>query len=243
MIQDSCTSGDLIDAIEEVVDDFDPTPEEFRYATKIVREEKDLTIPTQKTKLPKYLDPDEVQRLRRASKKLGVKHALLTDLLLTTGLRVSEAQRVGWKDITEDQDHEGYTLHVRQAKGNKHRTTPIPSSVVQRFIAWHTGMRNHDEVKGSLFPKNAKTYQGVSKRTLQRWIKKAIKRASLSDEYSSHNLRHTFATTMLRRSDTIRLEDLQAMLGHERRETTEVYAKITLTPEAKQSYREVIQSI
>lgn len=34
MIQDGHTSRDLADAIERVVEDFEPTLEEFRYVTK-----------------------------------------------------------------------------------------------------------------------------------------------------------------------------------------------------------------
>ena len=67
----------------------------------------------------------------------------------------------------------------------------------------------------------------MSKRTVQRLVKRVANRAGISRPVSPHVLRHTFAVRAIQSG--ISLPSLQRILGHDRLETTAIY--LNLSPE------------
>ena len=68
---------------------------------------------------------------------------------------------------------------------------------------------------------------GMSKRTVQRIVKRVANRAGISKTVSPHVLRHTFGVTCVRKG--MSPASVQRMLGHDRIETTMIY--LNLLPE------------
>lgn len=114
-------------------------------------------------------------------------------------MRISEVLYLDQKQI----DNERGFLHLIQAKGKKDRDVPIQKPVV-KFLKF--------------FPMKC------SRRTLQRditmWGKKI-----LNKHITFHMLRHSGATFML--ENGVDLRYVQALLGHSRITTTEIYTHVT----------------
>jgi len=115
-----------------------------------------------------------------------------------TGLRVSEMAHLEHRDI----DLEAQVLMVRQGKGGKDRALPIHDELVPI-------LRVRDTVK-------AGTGRAVSWR-----IKQIFKRAGVTG-HRPHDLRATFATTMIRDAH-VDLITVQSWLGHANVQTTQRY--------------------
>jgi len=68
---------------------------------------------------------------------------------------------------------------------------------------------------------------GMSKRTIERIVKKVADKAGISKPVSPHVLRHTFAVNCIKKDISTRA--LQSLLGHDRLAITEIY--LNLSPE------------
>ncbi len=102
---------------------------------------------------------------------------------------------------------------------SKRRIVPMTSRI-QALIENH--LATHDTL-------------GMTKRTVQRIVKRVANRAKISRPVSPHVLRHTFSVTAIQKG--ISLPALQRLLGHDRLTTTEIY--LNLSPEDMlREYRE-----
>lgn len=77
-------------------------------------------------RLPVVLSVAEVQKIRQAMKKEMPRNRLIVDLLYGTGMRIMECLRLRVKDV----DFDRRQIVVREAKGDKDRTVPLPETVV-----------------------------------------------------------------------------------------------------------------
>lgn len=174
---------------------------------------------------PRWFTADEVQRLITAVDQRHFR--LLFQVMLATGLRVSEviALRV------DDLDREQPVLRVRCGKGGDGRLVPIPPTLLTRLRAYWLSFKP----RGVLFQR---TPGSDDRPLLAATVNAALRRASAridmpADDISSHRLRHTFAVQSLRRG--LDLPTLQAYLGHRRIESTVRY----LTPDLRRPGVEV----
>jgi len=67
---------------------------------------------------------------------------------------------------------------------------------------------------------------GMSKRTIERIVKKVADKAGISKKVSPHVLRHTFAINCIKKGISTRA--LQFLLGHDRLATIEIYLNLSL---------------
>jgi integrase len=142
--------------------------------------------------------------------------SLILQCGLYMGLRVSEITRLEVPDL----DLEAGQCLVREGKGGKDRTVPIPSRLAADLRTWLAG-----RVVGYVFP-SPRGSGRLSSRAVQRMIKRVAVRAGIPDaekprKVHPHKLRHTFATQALRSgADIIEVRDL---MGHSSVATTQVY--------------------
>jgi integrase/recombinase XerD len=213
----------LIDDLLPVVNKHQPTPEQLRYAFKRIRELTGIRRPTRPHRLPKFYTPAEVYALLEGAARVSPRHRLLVESLMQTGLRISELHKTDLRDLDLDQ----HQCLVRNGKGGKDRIVPLSGSLYQQ-IRLFVG----DRRAGPIF-------EDVSVRTLQRWYDQAISAAGIEKKGGPHTARHTFATIL--RAKGFSLEDIQLMMGHSSRITTEVYAKLTFTPEIRDRYLQLFE--
>jgi site-specific recombinase XerD len=172
--------------------------------------------------MPKYLEPEEVERVLRACQgdTAGARrdHAIL--LLARLGLRASEVIALELDDI----DWRAGVLTVR-GKGGSHDPLPLPADVGQALARY---LRHHRPpcTTRRLFIRTRAPHRGLANpSSLSTIVARALKRAGLRPALTgAHVLRHSLATGMLRSGAS--LDEIGEVLRHRAADTTAIYAKV-----------------
>src|SRR5215472_16476588 len=173
-------------------------------------------------KLPPVLSPEEVKRVLIMATSLQAR-AMLT-LAYGCGLRAGEVVRLRAGDI----DSEQMIIRIVQSKGLKDRHVMLPVEVLDLLRQWWKARSTAYDA--GLAPEQRWLFPGRSKRRplttrqFARLFTQAAKAAGLRKTLSLHTLRHSFATHLLERGTDIRV--IQALLGHEKLETTARYTRV-----------------
>ncbi len=172
-------------------------------------------------KLPPVLSPEEVKRVLTLATSLKAR-AMLT-LAYGCGLRAGEVVRLRACDI----DSEQMIIRIVQSKGRKDRHVMLPPEVVELLRQWWKARPSANDAgvapeQRLLFP--GRKCRPLTTRQFGRLFKEAAKAAGLRKTLSLHSLRHSFATHLLEDGKDIRL--IQALLGHEKLETTARYTRV-----------------
>jgi len=149
----------------------------------------------------------------------GHRNRMLLRLMLDTGLRLSEAINLRWRDI----DLNSGKVMVRQGKGAKDRTLWTGEENLAALVAWRE--RQLAECSGA--PENVFTTKAggaLAPRYVQRMVKRYAAKAGIEKDIHPHTLRHSFATDLYRETTNLRLT--QKALGHASVSTTQVYTHI-----------------
>jgi len=176
---------------------------------------KALKPPRRGQGLPKYLSEAEAQRLLAAAE--GPRSQALVALLLYGGVRVGEVSTVLIPDI----DLSEATIRIRSGKGDKDRLVVVAPRCLESVKVWLTA--RPPSPTDYLFPGQGKA-SPIGVRSIQRLVIQTAKRAGLEKRVTPHVLRHTLATTLLRRGGDIRF--IQRILGHASIATTQVYTHL-----------------
>jgi integrase len=169
--------------------------------------------------LPRPLSRDELQRLadvldepvsgRGRDPWQWDRNVRAIGLMIYAGLRLGEACRLTWEQI----DLGRGVLYVVQSKGRKDRVVPIHPVLAALLADVPVSQR-----RGPVCPSRSGSQQGPSAMAhlCQRWLP-GLGLTGIT----AHRLRYTCATELRRaRAD---LKDIQAILGHESLETTDIY--------------------
>jgi integrase/recombinase XerD len=180
-------------------------------------------------RLPPVLSPEEVKRVLTMATSLKAR-AMLT-LAYGCGLRASEVVRLRAGDI----DSEQMIIRIVQSKGRKDRHVMLPAEVLGLLRQWWKARPTAYNAAGTpeqrwLFPGRS-DHQPLTTRQFSRLFKEAVQAAGLRKTVSLHSLRHSFATHLLERGTDIRL--IQAVLGHDKLETTARYSRVAIGMIAK----------
>jgi integrase/recombinase XerD len=184
----------------------------------------DLRAPRAWKTLPRFLSPEDVDKLLQApdtSQPRGVRDRALIELLYATGLRVSELVNLRQQDLSLES---GYLTTT--GKGRKQRLVPVGDEAA----AWLT--RYVREARPALLKKraaaklfvNARGGAGLTRVGFWKILKEYGKQAGVRGSLSPHVLRHSFATHLLERGADLRA--IQAMLGHSDLSTTQIYTHV-----------------
>jgi len=174
--------------------------------------------------LPKTLTQEEVERLLTSpvlDDDLGLRDRAMLEVAYGCGLRVSEVIGLQLGDVDAD---DGFLRCY--GKGSKERLVPLGEE------AAHWLARYVDEERPGLQPgpHEQAVFLGRRGRPLTRqWFAKLLKQYATDAgieraRVSPHVLRHSFATHLLEANADLRA--VQAMLGHSRIATTEVYTHV-----------------
>ena len=181
-----------------------------------------LIPPKQEQTEPRVLTEREYKALLRAVSH-DTRNAAIIELLLQTGIRLSELARLTLDDVelpkrvSRDPDNVGL-LYVK-GKGGKARSVPLNYKACRALKAWLKIRPDADE--NALFV--TKFGQPMGPRAFQYTVKKYLKEAGIKGA-SVHTLRHTFATHHVARGTDLRT--VQEALGHADLKTTSVYVQL-----------------
>lgn len=170
------------------------------------------TLPKSKNTLAERILPEaDVQRM--LALETGARNSALLRLLYVSGVRVSEACGLCWRDVQPRPD--GQAQITVFGKGGKTRAVLLPAGVAGAVMALREGAGQDDPVfrsrkGGALHPSQ-----------VHRILRAAGRRAGIEAPVSPHWLRHAHASHALDRGAPIHL--VQATLGHASVATTGRY--------------------
>ena len=173
-------------------------------------------------KLPLTLSPAEVERLLAMAGNLKV-HVMLA-LGYGCGLRAGEIVRLKAADI----DSQQMIIRIVQSKGRKDRHVMLPPEVLSLLRQWWKARPTRFDAdvpvrERWLFP-GSRPGKHLTTRQLSRLFHKTARAAGINKPVSVHSLRHSFATHLLEDGTDIRY--IQALLGHEKLDTTARYTRV-----------------
>lgn len=147
------------------------------------------------------------------------RNKVMIKLMLDTGLRLSEATSLRWKDLNLLTGE----LMVREGKGAKDRQLWVGEGNIERLREWK---ERQVEETGKQPKYVFTTLEGkqLSSRYVWGMVKGYSQKAGIDKNVSPHTLRHSFATDLYRETKNIRL--VQKALGHSDLSTTMIYTHI-----------------
>jgi integrase/recombinase XerD len=187
----------------------------------------DLELPKLPRQLPKaVLSDDEVERILQlpdTTTPLGLRDRAIFEVLYSTGIRRAELCSLRIDHIHVDRQ----VLLVSLGKGQKDRYVPVGL----RALTWVARYVEHARDKLCIDPKEQTlfvTIDGtpINPDSLTEYGRRYIKAAGIDKPGACHIFRHTMATLMHDNGADIRT--LQAILGHEKLDTTQIYTRVGL---------------
>ncbi|MCD8208485.1 MAG: tyrosine-type recombinase/integrase [Bacteroidales bacterium] len=166
-----------------------------------------------KSKVREPLTDMEMEKVRNACQT--EKERALVETLYSTGARVSEIVSLNRDDIDMINRRAIIT-----GKGNKERYIFFNAKslyAIQRYLETRT------DSNPALFVMSRAPHTRITASGVEFIIKNIGKRAELGRTLFPHIFRHTFATDMLANGAPI--DEVSKLLGHEKIDTTEIYAK------------------
>ena len=176
--------------------------------------------------LPRALREEEVERLLSApdtKTAQGVRDRAILEAFYSTGLRLSEMAGLILEDVSLE---EGW-VRVNQGKGAKDRVVPLGPRAGQALRAYLEKVRPQ-YLNGKKEPRvlwlSQRMGEPLSAQMLRLIVKRYAREAGLPKETTTHVLRHSFATHLVKHGAPV--EAVSAMLGHSRLHMTQRYVAV-----------------
>lgn len=165
--------------------------------------------------LPEILSVEQMTHLLSVTQ--NIKHRAIIALLYGSGIRLSEIRFLKMEHI----DRQNSRLKVVSGKGSKDRFTILPKSILELLEKYY---RLH-RPKCYLFEGQTPN-KPMNDRSIQHAVSQSMIGAGFEKcKFSSHTLRHSFATHLLDNGTDI--HTIKELLGHSKIETTMVYLHLT----------------
>jgi integrase/recombinase XerD len=177
-------------------------------------------------KLPVILSREEVRQILGGVRLPRYRICLST--IYSCGLRLQEGTNLRVADI----DSARMMIHVRHGKGAKDRYVPLPQrtlALLRQYWATHRNPVLLFPAEGRNHSTLAQATEPMSKSSLQKAFRAALKASANNKRASVHTLRHSWATHLLEAGVNLRL--IQEWLGHSSPATTSVYTHLTVKAE------------
>ena len=148
------------------------------------------------TKIPDYLEKEQVDELLKVVKTCSERDYLLLDFMWRSGVRVSEVINVTPDDI----EYKNNVVNIRKAKGGRQRRVLIGDKTL-KMLSDYTAIQNIPDNQ-PIFP--------IRREQVFKLVKKYGKMIGVN--IHPHTLRHSFAIHLVRSGMDLRR--LQMLLGH-----------------------------
>ena len=166
-----------------------------------------------KEEIRKPFTETEIDKIR--SHCTTIKNRALVEMLLSSGIRVTELSNLQISDI----DFNSLSVHIREGKGAKERVsymTPVCAMHLKAYLL------QRSDNNPALFVSDRKNQQlnpsGI------RFILKSIEKASNIEDIHPHRFRRTFATNLAKRGMDV--QTIAKLMGHSSIQTTMIYVFI-----------------
>ena len=175
-------------------------------------------------KIPAVITRKEVRQILANVKIPDYKICL--ELIYACGLRIGEAVRIKNSDI----DGERKILTIRNGKGAKDRTIPLPENILTKLRNYWRTHKNPYLLFPNRYKKEnsfdrSKVTKTINTRVIQSAMKAALNDSGLYKCATPHTLRHCYATHMLEAGAHIKA--ISKYLGHRSLRPTMIYLHMT----------------
>jgi integrase/recombinase XerC len=185
-----------------------------------------LVSPKAHRTLPDVLAPDQaravVESAAGADDPVGLRDAVVLELLYASGIRVSELVGLDVDDVDR-----GRRLLRVLGKGRKERSVPYGAPAEQALDPWLTrgrpALATPDSGPALLLGLRGRR---LDPREARRTVHAAVARAPGAPDVGPHGLRHSAATHVLEGGADLR--SVQELLGHASLATTQIYTHVTV---------------
>lgn len=187
-----------------------------------------IELPKLESRSLKFLTTEQVERLLgqpEISKPQGLRDKAILEMLFSTGLRVSELVKVNRDKIDLNRREFGVI-----GKGGRARVVFLSLRAAEWIGKYLASRSDKWEplfiriIKNPEITEDGKRLR-LTPRSIQRIVKKYVKKAKIPIDISPHGLRHSFATDLLVAGADIR--SVQELLGHKNISTTQIYTHVT----------------
>ena len=206
---------------------------------------KNLALPKQGRRLPKYLTKQQIIDLfgapvklmatprrkgpgRPISASVCLRDVAVLETIYSCGLRISELCGMRVEDI----DFNEQIVRVR-GKGKKERLVPVGSPALAAIQNYWSALLEPPLGVQPVFRADTHKAAPLSPLQLSRRLKNYLIVAGLDPSLTPHKLRHSYATHLLDAGADLR--SVQELLGHAHLITTQVYTHVT-TERLKKAY-------
>ncbi len=176
---------------------------------------------TSGTKLPSFMNKDEIDRFLKAidtfefTEGTAYRNRVILKMIIYTGIRVSEMLNLKLKDIFKEDDV--YLLQIK-GKGNKPRVVMIKSKIIENDLNNWLDIRCCDD--------EYLVCNKSGKRLTQAYVSRIVENILISagirkEKNGAHMLRHSFATMLYQKHHDLIL--VQEALGHADINTSRIY--------------------
>lgn len=172
-------------------------------------------------KIPDILSLDEQERLLdqfNLRYMTPQRNKTMIQLVLNTGLRLSEMTNLKWNDV----DLMTGQVKVVEGKGLKDRILWSDEKTLVMLGNWK--QRQFREWGRSDLVFTTRTLRQLDGKAVRSMIKTYSDKAGINKHITTHSLRHTFASDLLRDTKNIRI--VQKALGHADISSTQIYTHI-----------------
>ena len=191
-----------------------------------------LSAPKRPKPLPKFLTPEEVERILdnvRIDTPAGFRNRVILELLWATGMRVSELSNLNFGDI--DLDENEIRVFGKGAKERIVLMSDRAKNYLKQYIdsarslivapEYTTPDMNEDS---PLFINN--TGYRLQNKTIRKVINDTVAKIDLPKKVTPHVFRHSFATKLIENGADLRV--VQELLGHAGISNTQIYTHISM---------------
>lgn len=183
--------------------------------------------------LPKAISVEEALKTINTVATLGrtewlnLRNKALISLLYATGLRIDEALSLRFHDFSLGEGNVNNTNRdsiTIIGKGNKERVIPILPQIKEVLNEYQASLPFKVKPKSPLFLNR----QGgpLTARSAQRLCQTLRHQLHLTEHFTPHALRHSFATHLL--NEEVDLRTIQELLGHSSLSATQRYLKVNM---------------
>ena len=181
----------------------------------------DIELPRKEKRVRRNLSDEESDRLLETvynfpwpNDYLRYRNYAIFATYIFAGLRKTELLNLNFMDV----DFTAMTIFVRQGKGSKDRMIPMDYTLAQILKRYVTERQKRAMTAPAFFVSSTKGGR-MSVMALEHIVRQMRKASGIY--FTLHQLRHTFATQLLRNG--CNLKALQTLMGHANIETTLIY--------------------
>jgi len=161
---------------------------------------------------PAVLSLEEIERLIDTAK--SPKYKALIAVMYSAGLRVSEACRLRYEDVSRST----MQIHVTQTKNRMDHYTILSHKALDLLTEYWFAA---EKPRGYLFPCKNNSEQPISISSVELALRKISKAAGINRKIHPHLLRHSFATHLIEAG--VQPIYVQTLLGHRSIDSTNKY--------------------